>query len=310
VVPQAFGRFRDNLTLKCVCDGCNSYFGQKLELTLGRGSGEAVSRLHHGVKPPHEAGDLDLSRIVMRVSEPGPACGAWATLSANAATKELEGLPLPQAGFRKKDTSDWVWLKEDDLELEDAVAPFRVDVEIRILGRTQEDIDRVSEKVRKAGVAFREQGKIQQEPAASEMHLACRAEIDMCIRRAIAKIGFNYLAYCEGALFARRAEFDEVREFVRLGKEFDQEPVIASNRAILADDSPAWRGTTGHLLTLCWAAGGNALVASVSLFNSMTYDVFLCRRYGGVWHDVKHGHHFDIRTKQVSALKSVSRLLL
>lgn len=32
VVPCAFGTFEQNLTLDCVCQDCNSYFGRTIEL--------------------------------------------------------------------------------------------------------------------------------------------------------------------------------------------------------------------------------------------------------------------------------------
>jgi HNH endonuclease len=34
VVPKAFGRFRNSLTLDCVCDECNTFFGRELEVFL------------------------------------------------------------------------------------------------------------------------------------------------------------------------------------------------------------------------------------------------------------------------------------
>jgi len=32
VLPQSYGLFEDNWVLDCVCDSCNQYFGDKLEL--------------------------------------------------------------------------------------------------------------------------------------------------------------------------------------------------------------------------------------------------------------------------------------
>jgi hypothetical protein len=42
VVPKAFGRFRNSLTLDCVCDECNTFFGRELEVFLTRDSVEAA----------------------------------------------------------------------------------------------------------------------------------------------------------------------------------------------------------------------------------------------------------------------------
>ena len=53
VLPQCFGTFTpDNLILKeIVCDDCNQYFGDKLELYLGRDSIWGIERYRHGIKP-------------------------------------------------------------------------------------------------------------------------------------------------------------------------------------------------------------------------------------------------------------------
>ncbi len=42
VMPQMFGTFKDNWTVDFVCDGCNQFFGDKLEVYLGRDSMEAL----------------------------------------------------------------------------------------------------------------------------------------------------------------------------------------------------------------------------------------------------------------------------
>ena len=44
VIPQSFGLFKNNLTLKCVCDVCNQFFGDNLEMIMGRDSFEGLFR--------------------------------------------------------------------------------------------------------------------------------------------------------------------------------------------------------------------------------------------------------------------------
>src|SRR4030095_602991 len=56
VMPQSFGRFQNNFTLnrqkhsQIVCDLCNQYFGDNLEINLARDTFEGVSRYEFGVK--------------------------------------------------------------------------------------------------------------------------------------------------------------------------------------------------------------------------------------------------------------------
>src|SRR5712692_8469180 len=50
VIPQSFGSFQHNLTLGCVCDDCNNYFGKHLELEFARESAESIARFRHGLR--------------------------------------------------------------------------------------------------------------------------------------------------------------------------------------------------------------------------------------------------------------------
>ena len=55
VLPQSFGRFKNNFTLnKVVCDDCNKYFGDHLEISLGRDTFEGMSRFEHKIKKPKD----------------------------------------------------------------------------------------------------------------------------------------------------------------------------------------------------------------------------------------------------------------
>ena len=52
VVPQAFGGFRDSLTLHdSVCGECNDYFGKTLDRWLARASAEGLERYRWRVRP-------------------------------------------------------------------------------------------------------------------------------------------------------------------------------------------------------------------------------------------------------------------
>lgn len=42
VMSRVLGTFEQNWTLDCVCDECNKYFADNLELPLGRDSREAL----------------------------------------------------------------------------------------------------------------------------------------------------------------------------------------------------------------------------------------------------------------------------
>ena len=79
VVPQSFGRFENNLTLhETVCDGCNKYFGDNLEIALGRDTYEGGLRFDYELKQPSEFKSLGKkTRLTVRIHE-GEFKGAYA----------------------------------------------------------------------------------------------------------------------------------------------------------------------------------------------------------------------------------------
>ena len=53
VMPQSFGLFNNNLTLvKTVCDDCNQYFGDNLEIDMARDTLEGAARFEFGLRSP------------------------------------------------------------------------------------------------------------------------------------------------------------------------------------------------------------------------------------------------------------------
>ena len=104
VVPQSFGRFKHNLTLRnVICDDCNQYFGDNLEVELGRDTFEGEARFHHGVKDSHEYKSVgERSRLIRRFVE-GPFKGAYFYVGHSNKVGKIVALPCPQIGFLKKD---------------------------------------------------------------------------------------------------------------------------------------------------------------------------------------------------------------
>ena len=116
VVPKAFGRFHDNLTLRCVCEGCNSSFAEELELFLTRDSVEALLRVRYGLKTASGRHRLCESRLIVKVITPGDWHGARISVERNAAGTALRADPLPQVAFRKHGETDWKWFLEEDID--------------------------------------------------------------------------------------------------------------------------------------------------------------------------------------------------
>jgi hypothetical protein len=77
VIPEAFGIFELNWSLvDCVCQPCDTEFGNTIEPILSRDSPEALLRLEYGIKSPSKAGELHYNRVTVKVNEPGFWFGA------------------------------------------------------------------------------------------------------------------------------------------------------------------------------------------------------------------------------------------
>lgn len=307
VIPQAFGKFRNNFVLRCVCGSCNHYFSEELELFLARDSGEALLRLRYGLKSASEAHELKRTRVSLRVDLPGPWLGAHIILKADTSGQKVESELVPQVAFRKKPKGEWVWFTEDQLTGPEVVEMYKKDVEIRIVGPSAAATERLRCKLERLGVRFKQQGVLDQPITdAGNIQAQMLYRIDEVIFRGIGKIAFNYLAHAQSPRFALEKDFDPIRKYVRYSCKSSWPQVIASTRPILSGDTQLWRQTNGHLIVLDWNKSGKGIVAQVSLFNSITYHVLLCQDYSGLWRPLQSGHHFDIETREISSLAGVT----
>jgi hypothetical protein len=255
--------------------------------------------------------------LELKVGQPGPWFGATVVLEPDRTGEGIEPVLVPQIALRWKAEPEWVWILEKDLN-ESSMAPYRKPqpgtLDIRILAPLASDQERLIEKLKGFGVNFLKQGVLEQPSpdADGKVRLEIAAQVDDTIFRAIAKIAFNYTAWVHGAAFVLNSDFDGIRNYIRYGTQPWWAPAVRPFRGpILADDMPHFRQTNGHLVTVDWNASTCGILAQVSLFNSITYYVGLCANYSGLWvSSLRSGHHFDIESREISALRSASLNLL
>jgi hypothetical protein len=171
------------------------------------------------------------------------------------------------------------------------------------------ETDRLIAALAKRGIPVKEEGLAQPPPSQGGLApLDVGVRFDAMLFRGVAKIAFNYMAWVAGAEFARGGDFNAARQFIRYGIKPPHPVVIPRRRPILADDTPTLRQTNGHLLTLNWSADGRAVIGQVSLFNGATYTVVLAPRYGGIWLNIRRGHHFNLETRRIGPALALRRL--
>jgi hypothetical protein len=105
VIPQCFGRFTpDNLVLRdLVCDECNQFFGDKIELFWGRDSLEGLLRLKHGLRPK---GFLRKKERVKSKIHEGDFKGVIVTEGVSESGR-VGVEKLVQAGFYNKEKNEY-----------------------------------------------------------------------------------------------------------------------------------------------------------------------------------------------------------
>ncbi len=308
VVPEAFGRFYDNLTLACVCGACNTFFNRNLELFLARDSVEALLRVRYGLRAKSGKRNLGRARLTIRVISPGDWCGARVVAERNEPGNEIKVWPLPQVGFRKLGESEREWFLESELEHTHRWERYRVDAETHIVGRPAATVRRLAEKLQGLGVVFKRQDALENH--GKFVQVFADSILDEAIFRCVAKIAFNFLAHLKGAEFTLRPDFDPIRHYIRHGIRTAEPFVLVTDKPILLGDSSRYRQTNGHLIIVDWNSTNQGIVCYLSLFNHLTYHINLCSHFTGLWHPLGDGRHFDLATLSISEVRPVSKALL
>lgn len=305
VLPQSFGTFENNFTLcRTVCDQCNQYFGNHLELPLARDTLEGHSRFTHGVRDPDEFRPSGRgSRIIIKVIE-GPFEGAYAYREYSPEAADVVLRPLPQVGFRNgPDKYEYFLLDEIPTEQQLLERGFDLKHKRAICGIAIDE-DTLRATLARKGIDFQHHGDFVA-PEQSESVL-CEVEgtIDQQIFRAIAKIAFNYILYWQDPEFLLEAPFNPARRYIRYGESPGYKLLAIRDQAILADEPVAGKRRLGHLITSNWAGDGVSIVGQVSIFNWVTYCVSLLRDYAGERRDIKRGHFFDVSSRRILEMET------
>lgn len=303
VLQQMFGKYENNLTTWDVCLDCNNvHFGEKLELAFGRNSMEAIFRLIFGVKSPDEAHEIGGDRVAATYLEDDEFRGArlvWASDGAGGFQAEMP----PQVIISHASADVPRALLEDEIT-SDAVRPFLNGGTVLIPGDPDDEkVQRVIAKMMAASFVFvGDVESVRVPPRASrDFLLRIDAIVDDAIARVVAKMAVNFLAATVGYDFAMRPEFRPMRKYARYGEPFLRHRVHPVARSIELDGTRDRCGD-GHVMTLDWSFATGEVIALISLFNRITYQVDLADDVQAVWRDIGVAYHFDPTTRQVKRL--------
>jgi hypothetical protein len=300
VIPQGFGKFKRNLTLFCVCEKCNRFFGNTLEWPMRNKSAEGVLRFSYGLGQG-QIGNIGTTGIEFKIAESADWLGARVVLKVRANGTSYIDL-LPQIGARRNPSEEWTWYLERDINAA-FVAKYPKGSEFRIVAGSN-DHSRLLNRLIRFCPTFQHGGTLTP-PFGTDGRFGIKFmnEFDAVVRRCLAKIAFNYLSLVTSESLVLQSEFDPVRAFIRLGIEPPKGIVYISPRPILAEERLTGEQVTdGHLITMEALPDQGRIEVRLSLFNSLKYRILLSESYHGIW--FAKGHHFDIQSRECTELAS------
>ncbi len=309
VIPQSFGLFRNNFTLtNSVCDDCNQYFGDNLEIVMARDTFEGASRFEFKLKTAKQFKSLGKqSRMIIKIAE-GEYKGTYAYREYSKKQDKIVLKPVPQIGFLKNDRADYEYYLLDQIPHKSYLDKNEFDMKnpraIRAFGI---DVDTARQVLSEKGIKFEYQGDVGP-PENPKEDLLCKVDalIDSAIFRTVAKIAFNYLAYWEGKDFLLHQSFDPCRSFIRHGRKDDYPLARVDDNPIVVDEPVEGMRRLGHIVTVNWAVDGMSIVSQVSLFNWASYRVSLARNFSGEHRNFRCGHFFNVNNGEILDLEARS----
>jgi hypothetical protein len=226
VLPQSFGTFGSKTpTLQCVCDRCNAFFKKELDQLLARETIEGIARYKKGRFSREIRSQKELRFSLAEGIEAGDFGGVLFA-GVDGTTGQL--LP-PVAQFHALNVTTGRYdkfTKEQipGLKLPDEVYGKPTERQYRVFAASQEDHDAIIEELRKAGIPYREKGRLQppflqdkKRGQTTELDVQIEGTIDDAKKRALVKVLFNFATYYLGHQETLKPEWDKTRRFVRFG---------------------------------------------------------------------------------------------
>ncbi len=312
VIPQCLGLFQsNNLVLHdSICDLCNQYFGQTIELALGRDSIEGLIRLHYGIK---SSGHPLRKRLKMKIAT-GEMQGVIVTWRPAHVAGEIDAEAVQQVCFRSKNTGNWECFEPKELPSKDDLKSLNLDLsQVIAYDPITHNFLSIKRLLRRRGMRATDMRPLEElEEGRKRIPFEGQATLDSTLARAYCKICFNYLAFHVGRTTILREEFHPIRRFIRHGEGNYHDFLQPNSKPILQEDRCSeFFVTDGHLITAVLPKlPSQPCVAHFSPFNHHTYRITLCKTFAGIWTPTKIGHHFDVHTKEVSPLYSPERISL
>lgn len=279
VIMKSFGTFgSETPTLSCVCDGCNDFFKKELDQPFARNSLEGITRYNNGIYS-REKRSQDKNYLLLTLPKDEEFSNwAGAVVAIDGTTGMVSG-PIPQVQFRNE-VGEYEPVLYYELENFDWKSKKYSDKNIKILATSEENHQELVDKLEKIGIKYKLISKFGadfiEKYQDKKILLNIQGIIDHKIKRALAKVLFNFAAYFLGHDEVIKNEWDKARGYVRYGKS----PIKAS-----ATNKPFWGEETKELRYLKGGYNirieniGSDLVGVIQFFNLYLYKFILIKDY-------------------------------
>lgn len=304
VLPQLMGMYENGLTIKSVCNDCNSYFGRYVDPVFAEDTYEAILRTSSGIKHPDAIDALRWERVNIAIPPGGWWAGARLKLSYDG--KAMQAQPLPQIGFLRKSTGAYEYFTRKELdEIDDWADLGNKDFKIISSTETQEsDLKAFCES--KFGAETTYMAHFEPPPAVNgEIEVEIESRIDDLVKRAVCKIAFNYLAK---VIAADRREmllgkvFDDIRFYARAERALSPDRLtvqVGNEHSVLK--LPANVGIHAHVIVLEYDSDG-ALHCRFSPYDHFHYEVLLAKSVQRIVDPTGHIFYYRETPKRCEAL--------
>jgi len=299
VIPDGFGRFQGALTLHGqVCQACNQVFGDTIDRELQRAGLEGFERYRWGVKSPEEIQKFRYDHLTLRAKDVGDF--ADARFQILPGPRGLMAKLVPTVAMRNAHDDGYTEFTEQEIAAEawhNRAVDWRRGV--RILGDEQ-SVARLTALLTSQGVTPTIVRPLSLPPGESrELTFTQAVRFTEGMRRAIAKIAFNYLAQREGAGFVLAEQFDPIRNFIRWGAVPALEPIFTEDRQPFGVSDPDRGRPVVHFVGIAPPHPAHRnLLGLVSLFGALTHTVMLAEEYQGPA-PTPHAHLYNVKTRTV-----------